>query len=702
MQNQRLEIPSPRHLVLAGVLLLLAVRMTITETLRLSLGRMMAAIQFREALVTDPGPDTILVFFLLSLALAGATAWIGPVTRRAWVLLGVTAALLAALAAATWDAENRFLSLIGSADIATGLLAGWSVCVLATDTRSKRFIAAVLVGMLAAYAARGLIQYYVEFPDDIAAFQRDPAKVLASLGLAPDSLQATAFRYRLLSRELTAFFSLSNVTATALIALCTAAAGVLLAALFCRRPAAAAAPRRDGARAEIPLLPLLLVVLALLLAGAVLALTLTSSKGGTAMTVLCMVALLAGIAGRKSVSQNRYGILAVAACLGLCLAATLFWYGATRDALPSKSLLFRWHYWTASATLIADNPLTGVGVNNFGDYYLAVKRPSSPEDVKDPHAFFIRFLAEAGIPAAALVAALIVLYVLAAVRRQATTPEEAHPPDRVALTGGVVFCAAWWTIRGVLAATTTYEALQCLVYAVLAAGAMLATLWVLEHVTRAGLRAVLAALLLGALGMLVYDQINMALVTGPVAMLFWVLLGAAAADDGQADGSRRGRVAALTLWAGGLLLLALVVVPVWTEKFAWDPRPFERRFVKDAMSGRNFEALQDLDAAIQRAPQALDLRRYRIQIRQRVGKPVATEIRRVLDLDRANAEVRVALAMEPSDLPPAERVLYLEQALELDAQLPPKEAKLLSPEKRRAVQDRIAELRALIRKKART
>ena len=71
-------------------------------------------------------------------------------------------------------------------------------------------------------------------------------------------------------------------------------------------------------------------------------------------------------------------------------------HGLTWGHLPTASLDFRWQYWRASAPLIADHPLTGVGRENFGRHYLAYKSIDSPEEIRNPHNLFVEATAEWG------------------------------------------------------------------------------------------------------------------------------------------------------------------------------------------------------------------------------------------------------------------------------------------------------------------
>lgn len=76
-----------------------------------------------------------------------------------------------------------------------------------------------------------------------------------------------------------------------------------------------------------------------------------------------------------------------------------------------KSLRYRLEYWTATARLIAEYPLTGVGPGNFRSHYLRHKLATASEEIADPHSFVFDVLANAGLLGGLAVAALLVTFV---------------------------------------------------------------------------------------------------------------------------------------------------------------------------------------------------------------------------------------------------------------------------------------------------
>jgi len=484
---------------------------------------------------------------------------------------------------------------------------------------------------------------------------------------------------------------------------------------------------------QVPVLAFVCCVI-LLLVGLIV-LPLTDSKGALAASVITLsLTVLAGVFWKHVVAWRK-PLLFAAALFTLAGTALLLAYGKSHDVLPTQSLAFRWHYWSASVPIIEQHAATGVGLNNFGDYYLQFKRPSSPEDVKDPHNFFVRLASELGIPTTLAVFALLFwMFVMAvlslagwqALRRGGadahaggtadSTRDTSPPPSSLVptLLLGAAATVLWAIVHAVFAEEpNAYNVELTIVYAIVGWAVFAAVFLLLETLSAPGSPARLSmpyiafAAALAAAGMLLYDQVNMALVTGPVAMLFWCLLALSQRSAGGSAGGSRSAVArspatipaplaialaAVLLTAGSTALFALTV-PVAQNTFPWDPTPYEIAYIQKS-SAKDFPAARAaLDAAISRAPNDIELRTQRISLyREELHLPVADEIRKVLELDRANAPIRISLAAIDSDLPPRERAAILRQALTLDATLPANEIKRLPAEEISQVEAKIREL----------
>jgi tetratricopeptide (TPR) repeat protein len=73
----------------------------------------------------------------------------------------------------------------------------------------------------------------------------------------------------------------------------------------------------------------------------------------------------------------------------------------------SRSVLYRIEYWRATAALIADEPIFGVGPGNFQERYPRYKLPEASETIADPHNFLLEIWSTAGTPALLALLALM-------------------------------------------------------------------------------------------------------------------------------------------------------------------------------------------------------------------------------------------------------------------------------------------------------
>jgi O-antigen ligase len=724
--------------LLAAVLVLLAFRLTANETLRDTISQKVAnAVLTAEPPTPDnPGPVPMVgptftaayaaIAFLLAAAAALTAQRVSPprlLGRRHLGQLALIALLLGLLLVSTLHAENRFNAIVGTADMATALVTAWTVAVLCQDgllgMRGRQAVIAAIVALCAVGCARALVQKYVDYPDTLKMVAENPDEALRNNGINPDDpVQKTLFLNRLRGQEVTGYGALANVFATQMVAGVALLTGLVAAGIWLRRqPTAPAAkgrrprppPRVTPPREEIPLRVIWLVIVGVLLAACLAVLQFTGSKGGLAAAVLAVAAIVPGVKWRQIVAARRRFLLTSVIAAAVVLPIVVIGWGVTHHRLPTRSLLFRWQYWTASVPMMERSPAWGVGLHNFGDYYKRYKLPSSPEDVGDPHSFFVRLLAETGVPATLAVGALLVWMLQGAWRR----PSARAAGDANAAEGGIGMplllamgaLLAWLPLHFLTEFANEYTITLTFLFALLAWGvfAVVMALWaeLEENATRI---AALVAVV-GALAMLLYDQVNMALVTGPVAMLFWIMLAVgdsctASVQNQAPPGSNSSRkTSPLLVVPAGLLAVSLVTaamlwIPLSNDRFAWDPAPYEYAYIRAAGDSHWEKARAAIDAAIERSPNTAELRVQRIVLlHDKLHLPVADDIRKVFELDRANAGPRLLLALPDLGLPPAERIAALEDALKFDSQLESYEPKRLTARQIRDVEATIARLR---------
>ena len=339
----------------------------------------------------DLSRATFAVLLLAAAALAAiGAARSGLLTvRRTW-LAGLVACFAAAGLVSALLADDKRSGLLVWLEQAALLSAALTAAHFCRDRRRWAILLSVLAAAGICMAALGLWQYFVEAPERLVGYQAYRAAPPAG-DARPISVMLET---RLADRAPTGYLGLANPFASLLIVLLSACAGLAADAV-------AAARRRwkesPPARGEVPL-PTLAAILAILASAAiVVVLVLTRSRAGIAVAAV-------GAAAAATIAWQRHRLAAhwkkavlVAGAAIVVLIAAVAAYGLRNDSLPGKSMTFRWFYWTASAEIIRDHPLWGVGGGNFGDAYLARRRPEAEEAVKDPHNFVLHALTQFGL-----------------------------------------------------------------------------------------------------------------------------------------------------------------------------------------------------------------------------------------------------------------------------------------------------------------
>src|SRR5688572_12781585 len=256
---------------------------------------------------------------------------------------------------------------------------------LARDEQMRIILAAALAGTIAVLLVRAFAQVTFEHADTVRYFDAHREQILSDRGWAPDSSAARIYERRLRQPQPIGWFTTSNVFAS------FAAVGLVLWTAFAL--GAARARLQSGWIGALILCAL----------AAAIALWLSGSKGAAA-------AALAGL-GVLAIQKRRARPAVIIALVFLTLAAV-----AVRGALlpegfaGEKSLLFRWHYTVASARMVGENALTGVGPDGFQADYTVHRPPRNPEEVASAHSIFWDWLCALGISGTAWIAlALLIL-----------------------------------------------------------------------------------------------------------------------------------------------------------------------------------------------------------------------------------------------------------------------------------------------------
>ncbi|HTV47993.1 MAG TPA: O-antigen ligase family protein [Phycisphaerae bacterium] len=707
--------------ILAALLLILCIRLIIVEPITggafattIDLPKLSAGTSLFYG-----SPAEIFLFASLTVVLAGAAVMVcGSIKRSQWLILAAIVILLFVAAISAVGAANRFVAILGVCDLGMAFLGGWTAMLLCNTDARRQLVIVVLVGILAAFAADGLYQRFVTLPATITMFNQNNMAQHGSQEWSPGGTDIALFESRLNSLAVFGFLTLSDIFAAALLPLLLVglALGVLSLTSLRRQSRNDEKNRAvDGSRKiksietqdsnptspELVLIPALTVLLVFVVG--LLVMVLTLSKGAVLIMALSMAVLIAGWRFRGWLANNRWKIISLALAGGFCIAAAAIGYGLSHHTLPTKDLAFRWQYWTGAAGMITDHPVLGVGMNNFGYYYTQYKPLGAPEDVKDPHNMFIHIAAEAGLPAAILFAGLVLAFFMGAVKRDYSDLTVATLTSPALLAAFVIL---WWgpklvmdTIAGFANGAGLLNDTECILCIGAALLAMFAANRAWAILNPPARRCVCLAAILGAAGIAIYDQINIAAVVGPTAMLFWVVLGSfqARSQTPPVIESREKKfadhLAASGLVLAGILLGLLVFAPVAMGTFSLDPAPYIERYQQALKEKQAVAALDAVNKILQRDPRSQEWLMKRIQVEVVLGQNPRQDVLRILDINRTDADIRLALVQSSlSGLTPAERIAQLKLALKLNAALPKDEIQRLSDQQIAQIQDLIQQL----------
>jgi hypothetical protein len=278
------------------------------------------------------------------------------------------------------------------------------------DSAYLRIAMAAILATAATFAVQCVLKRTSEFGQTIELYNQNREHIWSARGIPLDDPRVILFEKRLYAREVSGFGAHSNV-AGAYLAMC-ALAGLGLA--WSRLRARPLPMRR--AFALVAALMAVFIAVPIFWTGSKAALA--SGAIGLALAVWLCLARMANGKRLKANGFIRRPRLALAVRWGLfaLLAAGTVLYGHVRGTLPGASLAFRWSYWQNAAGMIRDHWLRGVGMSNFGTYYLRYRPVTSPEEIADPHDMFVRAAAEWGLPGAAALLWLLVAGSCAMVR----------------------------------------------------------------------------------------------------------------------------------------------------------------------------------------------------------------------------------------------------------------------------------------------
>ena len=453
-----------------------------------------------------------------------------------------------------WRGATWFAAMAGAVAIAH----------VARDVVLRRTVAVLLLAVIAPLLVRGAANVTYEHDQTVRQFETQRDAFFADRGWAPDSQNALVFERRLRQRQPTAWFLTTNIFAT----FCMF--GVLVFAGL-----AVTAVRAGFAGGWAGLLGLV----ALACGAGVL---MSGSKAAIGVTLLAAALVAVPFV---PVVRERWPRLAPWVAL-VAIALPLLGIAVRGVVLPEsflndRSLLFRWHYATSSAAMIADAPLAGVGPDGFQAAYMVHRHPRNPEEAASSHSTFLDWVTAFGVAGIAWCAILLTLVWRAGRRwgdlgRETVDAEKVTPLPRSFVAVGAGTGALALLVAGSIeghaldALDLTVRGLGILAY-VGAVGVVAAV------VTRATVTVAAGAWIVGALALVMHGHVEMTW-TQPGAAL-WVACVLALAGVGTGGGAR----GAARTGAGGFAVPAvLLAVSAWLVVHdAW-PAARQERAERDA------------------------------------------------------------------------------------------------------------------------
>lgn len=380
--------------------------------------------------LSDPSPvRTLLLDVVILMAAAGSAVvrrLIGATPYRRGGLEAGWLLLVIAGAASCLYAGNKRLAINGTIDwLCLPVLAIALTQLLDSPGRRRLLLAVVLAS--ATVQSFQCLEQYLSFDDTWRQYVSMREEFWARQNVPLDSPRVEAFERRIQSREASGFLPHANVAGSHLVMCTLVAIGLVLGRW---RPGRSSRERVLAAGATL--------LVAILIVG----LALTKSLGAVFAGVAGAAVWLALSMGRGWISAHRRAVLIAGCAVAALVVLAVVAYGVTYDRLPGWSLTFRWQYWTASAEMIADHPLTGVGRENFGRHYLAYKSIQSPEEVSNPHNLFVQAAAEWGLPG--LIAVVLMLIGASASALAAVTTDERDASTSAASVSADESSPMWW------------------------------------------------------------------------------------------------------------------------------------------------------------------------------------------------------------------------------------------------------------------
>ena len=328
------------------------------------------------------------------------------------------ATLLAAIAALGWCstlwAADRFAAIVLASHLTAAAALLFAGVQLIRDWGRFRLLASVCTGLALALFAHSILYAKIDLPDLRAFWNQyvcpdhpevsrpDPGtcpkdgkpltpnreELLKRRGLQPGTFAAQQFEKKVFSNELRGFSASANTFAATLVLL-----GVVALSLAAQR-------LKDDVKDQAGMVAI--VALPPIIGWMIWR---TESKTAYITPLLSLGIIVTAWRWRHWLAARQKRAFQATAAGTVLAAGAIIGHGIYHGTLFNTSLTFRWNYWVGAGRMIARQLWTGVGLDNFGLHYLAVRLPQAPEEVKDPHNLIVKMLAETGIFGGMLVVA---------------------------------------------------------------------------------------------------------------------------------------------------------------------------------------------------------------------------------------------------------------------------------------------------------
>ncbi len=519
--------------------------------------------------------------------------------------LPIAAGLAVAVDGVQWTNRDGQLVLLDLAALLAAAVAAMQLC---RDKRKMHLLLAGLLGVGLAMAGKGLYQATFETADRIAAFEADRYQALADAGIRPGSPQETMFEYRIRDWAPVGYFGLANLFASGLLLLLGVAGGMAVDR-FRQARRGRKAFGQSAAKGELHPATALAVAVAIISGLLGLVLLLTQSFGAIGSLLFGVVAAVLGLRYGGRLSKHWRKLVVVALVLFLLGGAVVVTTGLVLDYLPSKTMTFRWFYWTGGMRLVANHPVSGAGPGNFGDLYLLYRRPQAEEAVKDPHNVFVHVLGQYGLIFGGLIL-LILIGLLVRATRPAVRPDPPEKPASGKIRWGFGAAIVGWVVLARWLFVPD-ESVWLIVVNTALPGLLLALgLWLglfrAEGLAEPG-PAVRVCVVAALLAFFLHNMVTFSLTAPATATLFWVLAGASVGCWGpgarrglaccRPSAGRGGRLALAVIVS--LLLLGLLVSQAWFVLPRWN---LQRQGLAAWLEGDETGAVELFEQAAQADP----------------------------------------------------------------------------------------------------